>query len=276
VNAPGAWDKTVGTMNRIVCIIDSGVDYRHPDLAAHMWSAADGTHGWNYIKDNADPMDDAGHGTHVAGIAAAIGGNDEGIVGVAQEKILAVKVLDKNGNGRESDAAFALQFCADKGANVASLSLGTDKDKAVFRDGVGYALKKGLLITAAAGNEGCSCVRYPAAYAGVLAVASFGESRAHSAFSNTGSWIDISAPGEDITSTYLGGDYRVGTGTSQATPFVAGVAALAWGAKPTLTASQVASILTSTALDLGASGKDSSFGYGAVDAHKAVDAALSS
>ena len=274
VNAPGAWEHTVGTMNRAICVIDSGVDYNHPDLAAHVWTGPSGARGWDYVNRDADPMDDAGHGTHVAGIAAAISGNGLGVAGLAQAWIMPVKVLDASGVGKESDAAFALRWCADNGANVATLSLGTSKDKQVLRDGVAYAAQKGMLVVAAAGNEGCSCLRYPAALPGVLAVGSYGTTGARSTFSNTGSWLSLSAPGEDITSTYAGATYRVGSGTSQATPFVAGAAALAWGVNPALTAAQVRGILTSTAWDLGPAGKDASFGYGGVDAHKAVEAAL--
>ena len=274
VNAPGAWSHTVGTLNRAICVIDSGVDHRHPDLAANMWSGPGGIRGHDYVNGDADPMDDAGHGTHVAGIAAAVSGNGLGVAGLAQARIMAVKVLDAHGVGRESDAAFALRWCADNGANVATLSLGTSKDKQVLRDGVDYAAQKGMLVVAAAGNEGCACPRYPAALPGVLAIASYGQTGARSSFSNTGSWVSLSGPGEDVTSTYAGGTYRVGSGTSQATPFAAGAAALAWGANPALTAAQVRSILLSTAWDLGPAGKDASHGHGGVDAHKAVEAAL--
>lgn len=272
INAPGAWLTSIGKLNRNICVIDSGIDWTHPDLAPNMWRSTKGTYGYNFVNNSAWPMDDAGHGTHVAGIAAAVTGNGLGIAGVAQARMMAVKVLDASGVGKESSAAFALRWCADNGANIASLSLGTDKDKGVLRDGVAYAISKGVLITAAAGNDGCACKRYPAAYSGVLAVASYNNTGTRSSFSNTGSWIALSAPGENITSTYVGG-YRVGSGTSQATPFVAGAAALAWGANTKLTAAKVSSILTSTAWDLGPAGKDTQFGYGGVNAHAAVDAA---
>ncbi|MHB8604140.1 MAG: S8 family serine peptidase [Thermoplasmatota archaeon] len=276
INAPDAWKTTVGTMNRVICVVDTGVDYTHPDLAAHMWSASDGTHGWNYVATppNANPMDDAGHGTHVAGIAAAVSGNGLGIAGVAQEKIMAVKVLNATGSGKESDAAFGLQWCADHGANIASLSLSTPKDKGVLRDGVSYALSHGMLVVASVGNDGCACARYPAAYSGVIAVASYGIDGTHSGFSNTGSYVTLSAPGENILSLYKSGLYAVGSGTSMAAPFVAGAAALAWGANPALSASRIASILNSTAWDLGASGRDATYGYGGVNAHAALVAAL--
>ena len=267
VNAPGAWESTVGTGNRVLCVIDSGVDHQHPDLPA-------GIRGHDYVNRDADPMDDAGHGTHVAGVAAAVSGNGLGVAGLAQARVLAAKVLDASGTGKESDAAFALRWCADNGAHVALMSLGTSKDASVLRDGVAYAAQKGMLVVAAAGNEGCACPRYPAAYPGVLAVASFGKDGARSSFSNTGSWVSLSAPGEDVLSTYAGNAYRVGSGTSQAAPFVAGAALLAWGANPALTAAQVRGILTGTAWDLGPAGKDAGYGHGAVDAHKAVDAAL--
>lgn len=273
INAPGAWASSVGTLNRVICVIDSGVDWTHPDIAPNMWRTTGKSLGYNFINNSAWPMDDAGHGTHVAGIAAAVTGNGVGIAGVAQARIMAVKVLDATGSGKESDAAFGLRWCADNGANIATLSLGTDKDKGVLRDGVAYARAKGLLITAAAGNEGCACLRYPAAYSGVIAVASYDRAGAHSSFSNSGAWVTLSAPGENITSTYVGASYRVGTGTSQATPFVAGAAALAWGANVKLTAAKVSNILNTTAWDLGVNGKDAQFGYGGVNVHKAYDAA---
>ncbi|MEA3198842.1 MAG: hypothetical protein QOE90_270 [Thermoplasmata archaeon] len=248
LNVPDAWAIDVGHMTRTLCVVDSGVDYTHPDLAPQMWTAADGTHGWSFVGNNADPMDDAGHGTNVAGIAAAAVGNGLGTAGVANAKIMAVKVLDGKGVGGEGNLARGIQWCADHGANVISMSLSGDQSSQAVARAVQYAQAKGALLIASAGNVGkCGCPAYPAAYPGVMGVAAIDMARQHAGFSRQGSWADVVAPGELIAGPYLGHDYALGTGTSQATALVAGVALLGWDHAPSLTADQLQAKILATA-----------------------------
>ncbi len=249
VNAPDAWALDMGHMTRTLCVVDSGVDYTHPDLASQMWSAPDGSHGWNFVAGTNDPMDDAGHGTHVAGVAAASVGNGVGTAGVVNARIMAVKVLNAKGVGGEGDLALGIAWCADHGANVISMSLSTDQDSKAVRRAVERAQAQGALLVASAGNLGkCGdCPAYPAAYDGVIGVTALDMTRHHASFSRSGSWVDLAAPGELIAGPYKGHGYALGTGTSQATALVSGVALLGWDAHPSLGAGQIAAALQRTA-----------------------------
>ena len=270
VRLPGAWATSLGHGDRIVCVVDTGVDYTHPDLAQSMWRAADGSHGYNVLTKKKDPMDDAGHGTHVAGIVAAQIGNGLGIAGVTRAQIMAVKVLAADGSGFESDVASGIKWCADKGAHIVTLSLGGDLHVQAAADAVAYAQSKGLLLFASGGNAGCDCTRYPASYAGVVGVGAIDARILRTGFSNTGAHIDLAAPGFHILSTTPNNHYAVGSGTSQATPYAAGVAALVWSNAPHLSAAQVASVLFDTARDRGAAGVDKEYGHGVPDADAAL------
>jgi len=252
-----------------VAIIDSGVYYTHPDLIANFDSD---NLGYDFVNDDDDPMDDAGHGTHVAGTVAAMD-NNVGVVGVAPEASLyAYKVLNASGSGNYSDIIAAMQQCEKDGIQVANLSLGSSSDpgetvKAAFDK----AEEAGIVIVAAAGNSGNppgigDKVIYPARYESCIAVAATDQGDSRASWSSTGPDVEISAPGVGIYSTLLGGGYGYKSGTSMASPHVAGVVALMIKAS----VADVRSTLATTADDLGAAGRDNLYGFGLVDADEAA------
>src|SRR5581483_8920856 len=246
------------------------LDTSHPDLVASLWTnASDGSHGFNAMTGTHNVSDEVGHGTFVAGILGAAGGNAVGIIGVAQEKILPVKVMDANG-GTEADLATGIQTCLDNGARVLSMSLHATEPSALLNASLASALSAGAVVVAAAGNEGTSQVDYPASYPGVIAVGAATPSAELAPFSNHGSRLDLVAPGVNITSTVPGAMYARTGGTSAAAPFVSGTAALMLDLNPALTGAQVASILKATARDLGTAGRDDTFGYGGLDTNASL------
>jgi len=267
-----------------IAIIDTGIDKDHQDLEANL---ADGINfvgkgpPWERRVDPTEWDDDNGHGTHVAGTAAAVD-NDIGVIGVALgAKLWAVKVLDKTGSGYLSDIIDGIYWAADSGMEVISLSLGIDKetldqypnDRQALQDAVDYAyLTKGVVVVAAAGNEGVGedTVIYPARFDSVIAVAATDSNDNRASFSSTGPTIEVVAPGVDIYSTWNDGYYNTISGTSMASPHVAGTAALVISSGVT-NASQVRNVLQLTADDLGDTGEDSLYGYGLVDAEEAAN-----
>ncbi len=270
IRAPQAWDVITGTAGVWIAIVDTGVDYNHPDLASSRLRL-----GWDFANGDNNPMDDHGHGTHVAGIAGANTNNGQGVAGVCWGcDLLAVKVLDASGGGYASWVADGIRYAADWGVafgkrTVINLSLGSPYPSSVLADAVAYAQGQGALIVAAAGNDGVNELFYPAAYPGVIGVAATDSSDQRASFSNWGSHVDIAAPGVSILST-MWGWYYFADGTSMATPHVAGVAGLVWSAGPALTASQVCGALLRTAVDLGTPGRDDIYGYGRLNAEAAV------
>jgi subtilisin family serine protease len=243
-----------------------------PDLAGRLLS------GWNAIDPSGDALDDNGHGTHVAGTIAEIAGNGLAESGVAPEAmILPVKVLDSTGSGSDADVAAGIVWAADHGARVVNLSLGGPESSAVLADGVAYARSKGVLIVAAAGNDG-GAVGVPARLAGVIAVGAVGPDHVRAPFSAGGSALDLVAPGVDILQQTLdgAGGYadRSWSGTSMASPHVAGVAALALAAGRATTAVGVTRLLSRTARDLGAPGRDPAYGAGLVRADAVLGVAV--
>jgi len=253
-----------------VSIIDTGIDYTHEDLDANYKG------GYDFVNDDADPMDDNGHGTHCAGIVAAED-NGEGVVGVAPEAHLyAVKVLDSAGSGYLSDVIAGIQWSIDNGMQVISMSLGTDTDYQSLHDACDAAYEAGIVLVAAAGNDYLrrgrtefDTVDYPARYDSVIAVGATDSNDEKASFSSTGADVELAAPGVDILSTYPGG-YEYMSGTSMACPHVAGTAALVMVSEPTFTNSEVRQRLQATADDLGAAGFDYWYGYGLVDADEAA------
>ncbi|MFT4884389.1 MAG: subtilisin [Natronomonas sp.] len=249
-----------------IAIIDTGIDDDHPDLQANVGAgkAYVGCRGPNC---NYAWSDDNDHGTHCAGIADAVN-NSEGVVGVSTEATLhAVKVLDKNGSGSFSDVAAGIEYTADQGWDVGSLSLGASSGSQTVKDACQYAYDKGVLLVAAAGNDGpCSdCVGYPAAYSTVMAVSSTDEDDSLSSFSSTGQEVELAAPGGSIYSTVIGG-YDTFSGTSMACPHVSGAGGqlMANGYTNTEARDQ----LNSTAEDIGLSSNEQ--GNGLLDAEAAV------
>jgi subtilisin family serine protease len=241
-----------------VCVIDSGVDYNHPELAANYLS------GYDFVNDDSDPLDDNGHGTHVAGtIAAAL--NGASIVGVApQVKILAYKILDSTGSGSFSDAIAAVERCQADGGKVTNNSYGASANPGTaVQQAFDNSYAAGLLHVASAGNSGSGTdtVGYPAKFSSVIAVAATDQSDNRASFSSTGPKVELAAPGVSILSTYLNGQYASASGTSMASPHVAGIAALVLNCGITSnTAARTR--MQQTAQDLGTAGRDNSFGYG--------------
>lgn len=272
VQAPEAWHEGGSTEQVTVAVLDTGVDYTHPDLA----NRVDVQNGYNYIDGNFDVMDDDGHGTHVAGIIAAEL-NSIGIAGVsgdANVKILPLKVLDDQGNGTMYDVSFAIMDAVDKGADVINLSLSGERGREepkMLQEAIAYALEHDVVVVAAAGNDGDRVGRYvPASIPGVIAVSAVDEELELVKFSNYGSEIALTAPGEEILSTYLHGRYVYASGTSQAAPFVSGTIALMKAAEPQLSVQDIEERLQRTAIDLGRKGPDEKFGYGLVNAYGAL------
>lgn len=299
--APQAWDITTGTGGPIVAVVDSGVDLNHPDLTAKIWHNAgeiphngkdddgngyvDDADGWHFYHDpiSGEPRqdrfvdDDYGHGTHVFGIAGAATNNGIGVAGVSWgSPVMAVKVLDSKGEGFYSEIASGILYAAANGARVINLSLGGSASSQTLCGAVSAATSLGKLVVAAAGNGG-GAVEYPAMCPGVLAVAATDRSDKRASFSNTGSRIDLAAPGVDIWSTYYLTGLKQHTytnldGTSEAAPFVSGAAALIWTRWPALTADGVKAQLLATVADVGTPGRDDETGWGRLDVGAAVAA----
>lgn len=221
VNAAKAWGRPVLEGLRVkVAVVDTGIDYTHPDLAANYAG------GYNAIDSDKKPMDDQGHGTHVAGTIAAVK-DGKGVVGVAPKaRLYAVKVLDKNGGGRLTSIIKGIVWCARNDMDVANMSLGAPMGSLFMRLAVVYAESKGVAILAAAGNSGGN-VSYPARYDQTIAISASDSKDKIAYFSSRGDAVDFIAPGVDVKSTIPGGGYAFYSGTSMATPHAAGLAALA-------------------------------------------------
>lgn len=288
VGAACAWERTTGSANVIVAVVDSGVDPTHPDLAARLR-----TDGYDFVDDDADPRDENGHGTHVAGIIAALLNNNEGIAGLAPDvTILPVRVMNERGRGADRAIARGIRFAADRGAKVINLSLGAtltlnaEEPSALVNDAIVYAQQQGALVVVAAGND---AVPLPNAIAvdnpDVLVVAATDQRDRKAPFSNSGPWIAVSAPGVNILSTMptyevfltsdqvprderFRRDYDYMSGTSQATPYVAALAALLFSANPDWSASQVAETIRSNATDIRDLNPRFEMGTGRIDACK--------
>ncbi|MHC4172105.1 MAG: S8 family peptidase [Planctomycetota bacterium] len=217
IDAEWAWDTVTGAGAK-VAVLDTGIDYKHPDLDDNCYG------GVNVINPRKDYKDDNGHGTHVAGIIAAED-NDIGVVGVAPGAYLyGVKALDRNGSGWLSDIIAGLEWCVNNGMDIVNMSLGTNSDIQALHDACDAASAKVILV-AAAGNDG-GAVDYPAAYNSVIAVSATNISDGLAYFSSYGPEIEIAAPGVNILSTYKGGGYETHSGTSMAAPHVAGTLTL--------------------------------------------------
>lgn len=262
VNAPLSGNTGAGIK---VAVIDTGIDLNHPDLAANLHTGA------NFVSTSGAPEDDNGHGSHVAGTIGAVD-NTVGVVGVAPGAALyPVKVLDRRGSGSWSAVAAGITWAADNGMQIANMSLGGGASS-TLENACTYASGKGVLLVAAAGNSGDGSTSttelgYPAAYSTVVAVGATDSSDRLASFSNTGSFVEVCAPGVGVLSTTKGDKYTTLSGTSMASPHAAGMAALLWweaAQNSTPTASSVRTALGSRVQDLGAAGRDNGFGYGIV------------
>jgi len=253
VDAPEAWIVTTGSPEVKIAILDSGIDQDHPDLMDKVDVNVEFT-------DSETSNDLYGHGTHVAGIAAADTNNEIGVAGVGYESTLMnVKVLGDTGYGAYSWIAEGIIWAADNGADVINLSLGGPRKSTTLESAVDYAWGQGVVIVAAAGNSSNPSKTYPGYYDKCIAVAATNNNDVKASFSSYGSWVDVAAPGENVYSTFpnhpfylqtvygRSQNYDFGNGTSMSTPFVAGIAALVWAENPTLSNQDVRNKIEQTA-----------------------------
>lgn len=279
---PKAWDVSTGSNSVVVAVLDTGIREDHPDLAGRVVT------GYDYYENDAEPTDPgapgsttASHGTHVAGIIGAVANNGMGTAGVSWNvRLLNVRVMSNNGDGDTSQLAAAIHYAVNQGADVINLSLGFTEDATPVRDAVDYAVSRGVILVAAAGNStnGNAPIMYPARYPNVIAVGSVDEDTNKSSFSNVGPELDLLAPGRSILSTNYNRstssyDYQTMTGTSMATPHVSGIVALmlANGRSPFDIPEILRSTTTMTVIQ---NQRTDDRGYGIVNAYAAVTSAL--
>lgn len=297
ISALEAWSKTTGSEKVVVAVLDSGVDYTHRDLINNIWvrpadmaayvdderGRFDDLHGFSAIDNDRDPMDDNGHGTHCAGIIGAEGNNGIGIAGINWNvTIMPLKFLNANGSGTTKDAIEAINYAIDrkqKGVNlrIISASWGSTQKSRALSDAIKRAGEEGILFVAAAGNNGDDSDKrphYPAGYnlPNLMSVAALDRNDKLASFSNYGAKsVHIAAPGKEILSTWLHGEFYVASGTSMATPEVSGVAALVLSVNPKMTVAELRKRLESTTDKL-ASLKGKVATGGRLNAAKAVGA----
>jgi len=307
-----AWDIESGASNAvIVAVIDTGIDYLHPDLSkSNVWrnpaetrngidddenGYVDDLIGWNFVDNDNNPWDQAGHGTHVAGVIAAESNNGVGIAGINRGVlIMPLKVLNFTGRGRSSGISEAIYYAVANGARVINLSLGGEEISPPEQRAIDYAWDHDVLVVAAAGNSGVSTENFgPAASPHVLTVGASDADDRHAGFSNWGASVDLVAPGIDVLSLrardtdfalvagledYAPGEWFVGadallyraSGTSFAAPLATGVASLVVAKNPDVTAAELLRILTQSARDIAVPGVDQYTGYGLLDARAAL------
>jgi thermitase len=267
IGAADAWDYSLGS-GVTIAILDSGVDAAHPELSTRL------VPGWNFYDNNSNTSDVYGHGTVVAGVAAAASNNSTGVASVAgQAKIMPIRVTDSTGGGYSSMIASGLIYAADRGIRVASVSFANMPARSAVVTASQYMKDKGGLVVVSAGNSGIDENFTPTA--AMIPVSATDANDLKAGWSSYGNYVAMSAPGTNIWSTSRGGGYGSFSGTSVSSPVTAGVVALMMAANTTLTNAQIESLLYSTAVDLGDMGRDPYYGYGRVDAAKAVLAAAS-
>lgn len=264
---PGSYTSTGGPT---IAIIDTGIDRNHEEFGGRIDTQNSNCFlgllcvvgGWS---------DDHGHGTHVAGSAAASTDNGSGIAGVAYDtRIMALKVCNVIGSCSTSAVAGAINWATERGAAVINMSLGGPGDSSTLRNAVRSAWATGVVLVAAAGNDGNTSYSYPAAYDEVVSVAATDGGDEHASFSNRNDDVEVAAPGVGVLSAWPGNRYQSLSGTSMASPHVAGLAALLIGQNPEWSNSQVRSRMSDCADDLGEAGRDDRFGHGRIDLGRAL------
>jgi thermitase len=265
IDLPEAWNITKGSQEVVIAIVDTGVDLTHPDLASKLVA------GYNTVDENTNAQDYNGHGTHVAGIAAASTDNSSvGVAGVCWNcKIMPIKALGTS-SGSIEDVAQGITYAVDHGADVINLSLGGPEGSTTLLLAVRYAYSKNIPVVAAMMNYGTGDSYYPAAYPETIAVGATDNLDVRADYSNYGNHIDLVAPGSDILSTYYLNQYGYMSGTSMSSPHVAGVLGLLRSLSPSRTVEQLRTILRSSADDLGVLGWDVYYGAGRLNANKAL------
>jgi subtilisin family serine protease len=288
IQAEAAWDIVTGTASTVIAIVDGGIDLDHAEFADRLWvnpgeipdngqdddnnGFVDDVHGWDFVYGTNNPVDENGHGTEVAGVAAATANNGVGIAGVCWGcRVMVVKVMQPSGIANYSDLAAGVVYAASKGAQVINISLGGYSDSSTLRAAIEAASSKGVIV-GGAGNDGVDTLFYPAAYPSVLAVAGTTITNTKTAFSNYGDWVDLAAPAEDILTTFAGGDWGATNGTSLAAPFVSGLAGLLHSLHPDWAPGLLRSHLIQTAQSLAATDSQfgSQMGAGLIDAAAAM------
>ena len=260
IDAPDAWNITTGSRSVVVAVLDTGIDYTHCDLAANIWTNPyeneDGfvgdAHGYNFVDNTGDAMDDNSHGTHVSGTIGAVANNGQGVAGVDWSvSLMDLKFLNSDGSGYLSDAIRAINYVTmmrtqyNVNVRVINNSWGGGEYSAAMDSAIRAAGNAGILFVAAAGNSASNndtTPQYPANYTdpNVISVAAIDQNMNLASFSCYGvTTVDVAAPGVSIYSTVPGNRYAIYSGTSMATPFVSGVAALAWAADPNATVAEV-------------------------------------
>ncbi|HEY8001047.1 MAG TPA: S8 family serine peptidase [Solirubrobacterales bacterium] len=278
IDAPEGWDAAglgsfPSTGGVKVGIVDTGIQAAHPDLAGKLANCARSQGLLPILSGTIQEgscADDNGHGTHVAGTITANANNGIGVTGVSFNSQLAIcKALGGAlGTGSTADVANCITWAYDKGAKVISMSLGGGAST-TLKNAVDYAWKNGAangaVLVAAAGNDGDATLNYPAAYPNVVSVAATDNRDQRASFSNANADVEVAAPGVNVTSTWNDGAYNTISGTSMATPHVSGVVALIRSRNPSATAAQIVAKLDGAVDDLGAPGRDTSFGFGRVN-----------
>lgn len=285
VDALAGWDIFTGDPEFLIAIVDTGIDFFHPDLEGNLSvnkneiegngidddenGFIDDFYGYDFINDDQDPFDDNGHGTHVAGIAGAIGNNGIGVTGIAWNiKMLPVKAFNSRGQGDTSVAIKAVEYAVSHNVKIINASWGSDSRSRILEQVLKSARADGILTIAAAGNDRTDKESYPAAFESVVSVGSLDLEGKKSDFSNFGSTVAISAPGTSIFSTKVNNTYGALSGTSMATPIVSGVAALIWGKHPEFSLQDVENILFSSVDEIDV---DEELGVGRINVRKALE-----
>ena len=290
IGAQEAWDIQTGAASVSIAMIDSGVDFSHPDLAGKFWTNPgeiagngqdddnngyiDDVRGWDFVNGDNDPGDDNGHGTQTAGVAGAATDNGSGIAGVCWGcSLMPVKVMQAGGVANYSDIATGVIYAAKKGARVINISLGGYSESSVLHAAIQAATDTyGAIVVAGAGNDNQSTPFYPAAYEQVLGVAATGPGDVLTGISNFGDWVDVAAPGANIQTTFLGGDYGAVDGSSLSTAFVSGLAGLLCSEHSDWSAGMVRAQIIHTADDIDSlnPGFEDQLGSGRVNANQAL------
>jgi subtilisin family serine protease len=312
IDATDAWDTIHGSSSVVIAIVDTGIDLDHPDLASNIWqnSGETGTdangndkryngidddgneyiddyRGWDFVNNDNNPMDDHGHGTHVAGIAAAVTNNSKGVAGVCwNSKLMAVKAGNSGNSYKVADTAEAIEYAANNGAKIINMSFAFYSNFSTLYNAIKYAYNKGKVLIAAIGNlqnQDGSRTWYPAAYSEVLAVGATDTDDTRVSTGNNDSWssiygphLDVVAPGNWIYSTKWNDTYDYLHGTSMATPFVSGLAGLVWNSSLfKLSRDEIYKRIRNGAEDQvgdeeDTKGRDNYYGYGRVNADKSI------
>jgi len=267
MGGPAAWDITTGSAAVPIAVVDTGADFRHPDLQGRLAA------GWDFVEGDGDPADSNGHGTMVAGVLGAATNNGLGVAAVCwRNPVLVVRIGDATGWTTWSRMAQGIVYAADHGARAINVSYAGSGYSSTVAQAVAYAWNRGAVVVAAAGNGATSTPQYPAAMPQAVAVSGVDGDNVLVYYSNYGSWIDVSAPCNSQT-TWLGGGFNLAGGTSIAAPFVTGLLGLVFAAGPGLSPQQAVEVICETADDLGEPGFDSFYGWGKINLYQAVAAA---